>query len=490
MAGIGFKLQQIISDKSYTSVLKGFAYALILSSGPWLIIVASLGTLSIYSTFFITLQSRQLFKILLVNNYFITIIITGTFQLFFTRIFADKLYDKQRKDLSNIIMCNLLVVLLFLTAVIIPFLLLIDAPFVIKLLTFSFFIATAISWVLLSYASASDDFLKFIKHYLIGAGASLLLGYVLGNLFDFIGLYIGFILGQVYIAIMLFLKTVRIFGFPEQLSFEYITKKLYYRDLLASGFFLYAGMWVDKLIFWYGPTGIHYNSILYYNLHYDDVFYIAFLLATPLIAIFFLTIETSFYKHYYIFYNSLIQKGQHGNLEKIKKSCNKLIACIDSSLWLILTVQGIITVGGILFSKNIIRLFNMPEEIDLLLNVVLVGRFFQMMMMLICVLLLYFDLRKETIKVFGLFFVLNTFFTLLFLQLGEQFSGFGLTSAAIIGFIYALHQLKYFLRHAIYYTFTKKELPYAKSREKRIYINKTGCFGRYYVKNGKKLIEP
>jgi uncharacterized membrane protein len=490
LAGIAFKLQRIVSSESYTSVIRGFIYAIILTSGPWLIIVISLGTLSIYSTFIINLASRQLFKILLVNNYFLTIMVTGTLQLFFTRIFADKMFEKQREALPNVIMCNLITALAAVSLVSIPFILLIEASFVIKVLTFSLFIAITVSWVLINYVSASDSFLNFIKHYLIGAGASLLLGYVLGFLFGFIGLYSGFILGQVYIAIMLFLKTFKVFGFPDKLNVKDITSKLYYVDLLASGFLLYAGMWVDKIILWYGPSGKQFNSILYYNPHYDDVFYIAFLLSTPIIAIFFIVIETDFYKAYYGFFRRMMKKGFLGKLDRIKKAGEKLIMCVDSSIRMLILVQTIVTIGAILLSKQILHLFNMSEEIDTLLAIVIIGRFFQMMMLIVCVLLLYFDLRRESIKIYGLFFFLNLVLTLLFLQWGEQFNGVGMTIASVVSFIYATRLLRHYLRKAIYYTFTKRELPYATRTERRILLHKTESFGRYYVKDGKPLIKP
>ncbi|MBN2351322.1 MAG: exopolysaccharide Pel transporter PelG [Spirochaetales bacterium] len=490
MAGIAFKLQRIVSNESYTSVIRGFIYAIILTSGPWLIIVTSLGTLSVYSTFIINLPSRQLFKILLVNVYFLTIMVTGTLQLFFTRIFADKMFEKQREALPNVIMCNLIAALFAVSIVSIPLLIVIDIPFDVKVLTYTFFIAITVAWVLINYVSASDSFLKFIKHYLIGAGSSLLLGYVLGYFFSFLGLYVGFILGQVYIAAILFIKTIRVFGFPAKLNVKDITSKLYYSDLLASGFLLYAGMWVDKVIMWYGPSGIQFNSILFYNPHYDDVFYLAFLLSTPIIAIFFIVIETDFYKAYYGFFSRMMRKGYWGNLEKIKIAGVKLIKCVDSSLRMLILVQTIVTLGAILLSRNILKLFNMSESVDTLLAVVIIGRFFQMMMLIVCVLLLYFDLRKESIKVYGFFFVINLVLTLVFLQAGEQFNGLGMTIASVVCFIYATRLLRFYLRNAIFYTFTKRELPYATRMERRIYLHKTGSFGRYYVKDEKPLINP
>ena len=488
MAGIAFKLQRIVSNESYTSVIRGFIYAIILTSGPWLIIVTSLGTLSVYSTFIINLPSRQLFKILLVNNYFLTIMVTGTLQLFFTRIFADKMFEKQREALPNVIMCNLIAALIAVSIVSLPFIILIDVSFIVKLLTFSLFIAITVAWVLINYVSASDSFLKFIKHYLIGAGSSLLLGYVLGSFFKFIGLYVGFILGQVYIAGVLFIKTLKVFGFPKKLNLKDITEKLYYADLMLSGFLLYAGMWVDKVIMWYGPTGRRFNSILFYNPHYDDVFYLAFLLSTPIIAIFFIVIETDFYKAYYGFFSRMMKKGYWGNLGKIKTAGAKLINCVDSSLRMLLLVQTIVTIAAILLSRQILRLFNMSESVDTLLAVVIIGRFFQMMMLIVCVLLLYFDLRRESIRVYGVFFVMNIVLTLVFVELGPQFNGVGMTIASVVCFIYATRLLRFYLRNAIYYTFTKRELPYATRMERRIYLHKSEAFGRYYVKDEKSLL--
>lgn len=489
MAGIGFRLQKLLTEEMYLSVAQSFFYALVLTSGPWLIMVISLELLSLFSTFLVSMAYRQLFKILLVHIYFLTIVVTGTFQLFFTRIFADKLYNKERDALPDVIMTHLLLSLGVLTALFLPFVIVIDLPIPVKLLAFSLFWAMDVLWVLLTYVSASDDFLQFMKHFLFGSLLSFGLGSSLGYFFDFLGLLAGFVIGQAYTALVLFVKIVQVFGFPKHLDVALIRTFWSYRALLASGFFLYAGMWVDKLIFWYSPSGRRFYSLLYYHPAYNDIFYIAFLFTTPIMAIFFLTMETSFYKAYYGYNQTVMKKGQAGALDALQACQTNIRQSIRRSLSQIIRIQGLILLVGILFSRRILALLNMPAELDRLLNIILPGVFFHMLILILCVLLLYFDLKEETLSIYGAFFLLNTGLTLVFLKAGEAYSGLGYTIAAILVCGYAWRRLRYHVNDLNFLMFTRRELREDRQIATELFIPATGGYGRYYLKNGEKLID-
>ena len=489
MAGIGFRLQKLLVEEMYLSIFQGFFYSLIITSGPWLIMVVSLEALSLFSTFLVNVVDRQLFKILLVHIYVVTILVTGLFQLYFTRIFADKMYNKERHSLPEVIFTHLLLSLATLAMLILPFLISIELAFPVKVLSFSLFLAMDVMWVLLNYVSASDEFLKFLKHFLIGSVISLGLGSGLAHVCDFPGLLLGFTIGQIYIAMALFIKTAQVFGFPQHLDWSLISRFKQYRILFASGFFLYAGMWVDKLIFWYSPVGEHLNSLLYYHPRYNDVFYIAFLFATPIMAIFFLSMETSFYKTYYAYNQAVLSKGYQGSLQELKQYREKIKMSIWNSLQHIIRIQAFIIVIGILFSRQILAALDMPPDFDLLLNIVLVGVFFHMLTLITCVILLYFDLRKETMRIYAAFFLVNSLLTWLFLRFGELYSGLGYTIAAMLVFGGAIWQLRYYLNNITYLTFTRHEMLREHAIEQELFLPDTGCYGRYYLKNGKTLIE-
>lgn len=485
MAGIGFKLQKLFVKDEYISIFHGFIFSLIITSGPWLIMVISLSLLSILSAVFLDIEDRLLFNILLVHIFAITIIITGTFQLFFTRIFADMMFSKKREQLSVIIMSNLALAVLISSVISIPFISFIEIDFTVKALTYCFFITMTTIWILLNYVSGSEEFLGFIKHYVVGAILGLLLGVALGKQFGFSGFYFGFLLGQIYIAILLIVHTIKIYGFPERIDLSLLVKFSQYKVLIFSGFFLYFGMWVDKFIYWYSPTGEYIYSFLYYHPNYNDIFYFAFLFTSPIMAIFFITMETSFYLKYFAFNKAINNKASLYDLAKLK---DEVIASVRQQLWNIAKIQGLIILIGIIYAKEVLALLNMSEELVLLLDIILVGAFFHMFLLIVCILLLYFDLRVATLKIYGAFLFLNCVLTLITVEFGDPYYGLGYTIAAIVVFLYALSQLKLGLNELNFLSFTRHAM--AEENIEDIYLKDSDSYGRYYIKEGKDLIIP
>ena len=489
MAGIGFKLQKLLLEEIYLSAFKGFFYALVITSGPWLIMVISLAILSIYFSFILNPQDHLLFNLLLVHISVLTVVTTGTFQLFFTRIFSDKVYSKKREELSNVIMTNLIVTMAVLMILVTPFIFFAtpfpqNVAFSVKMLSFCLLFTLNIIWVLMNYVSASDVFIIFIKHYIIGSIITIVLGGLLGYFSEFSGFFFGFFIGQAYIASALFYLTIKVFGIPSKIYISAIYEYVHYRILIVSGFFMYMGMWIDKFIYWYGPSGNHLTPVLYYHPVYNEIFFAAFLLMTPVMAIFFIAVETSFYKSYYTYHEKHVYTA---TLEKLKESSYVVKNTVINSLMYIIRIQGLIVLLGLLFSKDILIFLNMPANQYILFNVILIGVFFHMLILITCILLFYLDLRTETMTIYVLFFCLNGSLTLIFMHIGGGYSGFGYMISSIVVCAYSLWKLKDSLNKLNYLTYTRQKIPEQENPED-IYIPSTGCYGRYYMRNGKKIL--
>jgi len=490
MAGIGFKLQKMLVEETYLSSVKGFFSALIITSGPWLIMVISLSVLSLFSSFLLSEDNLLLFNTLFVHMCVFALIVTGTFQLFFTRIFADNMYTGKRKELPNVIMTNLVLTMIVLTIITLPFLLNnttfpAGTPFAVKFLTFLLIITIDIIWVLLNYVSASDDFLGFIKHYIAGCISSLILSALIGHFSGFNGFLLGFFIGQAYIAVYLLFLTIKVFGFPDKLYLSIISKHPEYYILLLSGFFLYVGMWVDKFIYWYSPFGKSLTPILHYDLGYNVIFYVAFLFTTPIMAIFLITMETSFYKKYYLYSKKLLFSA---TLDKLKECCDDIKKTVRDSLISIIRIQGMVIILGILFSKNILMFFKISDDLQPLFTIVLIGVFFHMLSLIVCILLFYFDLKRETMIIYSAFFVLNGTLTFIFMKLGTKYTGFGFLISSIIIFGYSLWRLNLNLNCVNYLSLTRQRMEELEDVDD-IVVKDTLCYGRYYIKNGEKLID-
>ena len=487
MAGIGFKLQQLFNEESYFSQFQGFSYSLALTSGPWLIMVITLAIFSRFpSVFFKSEADWLLFKIVIFHVFAFTIMITSTFQLVFIRTFADKLYTKERKELPNIILINVGLTLTVMFIFTFPIVYFAQINIVMKILILWLFLTMTIIFVLMNYMSVSEAFLTYIKHYFIGCVISFALSGSLGYLSDLSGFFLGFLIGQAYIAMLLFIYTIKIFGFPEKLNSSLLQAFQRHPALLLSGFFLGAGMWIDKFIYWYGPSRHHLYSIFYYETQYNVLFYIALLLTTPVMALFIVVMETSFYQQYYTYRKAIENKA---NLRQLQEACIGITQSIKNSLKTIIQIQGLIVVLSLLFSKNLLRFLEIEETLNLSFNVIVIGVFFHLLFLMICVILLYFDLRKETLSIYAAFFVLNGILTLMTIKSEANYAGIGYTISAFLMFGYSLFHLKNCLHKINYLTFARQEIREKININKETYVTETQCYGRYYIKNGKKRID-
>ena len=100
MAGIGFALKRVIAEDTYLGQAKGYLYAALISSGPWILSVLTLSLLGIITARFLPTEERNLFFATLTYAFAFSLITTGIIQMVTTRYLADKLYLKEMEAFS------------------------------------------------------------------------------------------------------------------------------------------------------------------------------------------------------------------------------------------------------------------------------------------------------------------------------------------------------------------------------------------------------
>src|SRR6185295_9817395 len=96
MAGIGFELRKLLERDSLTGLAQAYAYAAVISSGPWvlsiigILFVGFMSASAVTPAFWIT-QFQVSVTYLIAGS----LILTGPVQLAFTRFVADRLFEKK-----------------------------------------------------------------------------------------------------------------------------------------------------------------------------------------------------------------------------------------------------------------------------------------------------------------------------------------------------------------------------------------------------------
>jgi polysaccharide biosynthesis protein PelG len=312
------------------------------------------------------------------------------------------------------------------------------------------YLAVSFMWVAMIFVSTVKDFHSVALAFVIGGLLSLGAGYYLGEQRGTEGYLVGYAIGQLFIFLMLTLRVAIEFPSPLGLSFDFLRYLKRYPTLVVIGFFYNLAIWIDKLIFWFSPTGQRIDSFLYACEQYDLPMYVAYLTIVPSLSLFLIRIETSFYQFYKNFYGAIIGKK---SLQVIRQQKQAMFDSIKLSTIRLLKLQGVITLLTILLVPYLFQLLHYNW---LHLNILRIGTlaaFLHALLLLLSICMLYFEFRLETLGITVLFCLLNALGTYYTIGLGVAFYGYGYFAACFLTLLLGLFVMDYKFKNLEYITF-------------------------------------
>ena len=96
MAGIGFELRKLLKKQTYAGVLQAYAFAGLISSGPWVLSIIGIMLIGVFSLGLVFPQEAiAQFQVTVTYLFLISLVGTGLVQLSFTRFLADRIFEKK-----------------------------------------------------------------------------------------------------------------------------------------------------------------------------------------------------------------------------------------------------------------------------------------------------------------------------------------------------------------------------------------------------------
>ena len=432
MAGIGFELRKLLKRDSLLGMMQAYAYAGIISSGPWVlsiigILVIGLMSVSMVVPEFLITQ----FQVSVTYLIAFSLTLTGFAQLAFTRFTADRLFEKRANvilpNFNGLLMWVTLLTGLFGTLVII--FLFPNQSIMYRLLMLAGFVVMSDIWIATIFLSGMKQYKAIVSLFGIGYGSTVLFALLLRP-FGLEGLLGGFVLGQFILLIGMVILILRNYPSDYFIAFDFMDKRYLFWSLVWVGFFYNFGLWLDKFMFWfYEPTSQAIIGPLRASLIYDIPVFLAYLSIIPGMAVFLVKMETDFVEFYDNFYNA-VREG--GSLEYIEEMRNEMVFTVRQGIYQIIKIQSIaaLTVfvaGEIILNTLHISLLYLPL---LFVNLISVG--LQVVFLGVLNVFFYLDKRRIVLVLTGLFVILNGVFTGLTLYLGPKFYGYGLAAALLI----------------------------------------------------------
>jgi uncharacterized membrane protein len=452
MAGIGFTLKRVIGGNEPTGTVKGYVAAAVVAAGPWLLSVATMATLGVISAFGLDAEQRNILFGSILYTYAFSLICVGPVQLVFTRYIADAEY---LRNLERVGAAFAVVTIATATVALLP-----AALFVSQLPALSplfraamlaLFVGSLGTWLALAAVSAARDYVLIMVAFGFGYAIGLIGALLAGPRTGIDGYLVAFTLGQLTVFGVLTAGTMRHFEPEPSWHFEILGYLGKYPALVLIGLSYNAGIWVDKLVMWFGPAGTSIIGNLHAAPTYDRAMFISALSMVPGLTVFVLHVETDFYVPYRRFFDGIIRKAP---LRELTDARHSMAHALRHGFEVLIEVQVATVLVGLLFERALMDLVGLGVGDSGLYRVGLLANSAQVTLLVSLLGLLYFDQRRQAAIVAVTFVLCNVGLTWLSLLLGPAWHGCGYLGAALLGLSLAQLLLWRHLERLEYRTFT------------------------------------
>ncbi|KIG03034.1 exopolysaccharide Pel transporter PelG [Caballeronia concitans] len=453
MAGIGFELRKMLQRETLVGLMQAYAYAGLISAGPWILSIIGMLLIGILSLPFV-LPTGLITQFQVSVTYLISLslVLTGPLQLGFTRFTSDRLFEKRGDmvlpnyhgaalvaTIAAIVLGGLAVVFLFPAQ---------SAAY--RMLMLAGFVVMSNIWLATIFLSGMKQYTSILWVFFVGytltAGAAITL-----NIFGLTGLLGGFVFGQTVLLAGLLTLIYRDYTSERFISFEFFSKRYRYPTLMATGFLYNLAIWIDKFMFWYAPgTGQDVIGPLRASIIYDIPVFLAYLAIIPGMAVFLMRIETDFVEYYDAFYGA-VREG--ASLQHIERMRNAMVEALRNGLYEIVKVQA--TAALLLFavSTALLGWLGISALYSPLLYIDVIAASLQVLFMGVINVFFYLDKRRVVLALVLLFVVSNVVLTGATLAANPGWYGYGFAGSLLIVLLVSLAWLDRKLELLEYETF-------------------------------------
>jgi uncharacterized membrane protein len=453
LAGIGFELRKLMRRDSYLSLLQAYAYAGVISSGPWIlsiIAVIFIGIISVPAVVPPHLVAQ--FQIAVTYLIALSLILTGFVQLALTRYCADRIFDQEHYRLIPSLNGAIFMVTTLSGSLAFPLAILLfdDNSLFFRLLLASSFVVLCDVWIAAILLSGLKAYKAVLGNFAAGYGSTIVLSFFLRS-WNLEGLMLAFLTGQFVLLMGMLLVVYRTYPSTRFLEFDFLKKGRIYYSLVLTGFFYNLGIWADKLVFWFHPyTGTRVIGPMRASEIYDLPIFLAYLAIVPGMAIFLARMETDFVEYYDKFYDAVREGGTLGYIQEMK---DEMVRMAREGIYEIVKIQSIAAIGVFLLGSQLLALARIDQLYLPLLYVDVAGASFQVVFLGIMNVFLYLDKRKRVLTLVVLFTVLNFLFSILSIMAGPFFYGYGFALSLVISIFVGMVYLDRDFRLLEYETF-------------------------------------
>ena len=438
MAGIGFVLRRLAQQDVLSANLRGYAHAALVTSGPWLFTVWTLGAVELFGHALVSRDVLTRFSIVIIYNFAFSLVVSGPVVLVVTRSLADRIYMKDVREAPGMFLGALALLYALMAAIGIPFYGFVVAMSPVERLValISFFVTGGI-WLAATFMSALKSYSTITAAFAAGLVVGFAMVIQLAPAFGVSGMIAGFTAGM---AVIFFTLVARIFAeYPHEVAhpFGFLRDFRRYWELALVGFFYNAAIWIDKWIMWFADGHVVVAGAMPAHPVYDGAMFLAYLSIVPAMTLFLVAVETRFFETYLIFYRDI---ENDATLEKIRSNHRAMLSVLIEGFRNIAVLQTVVCYLAVLVAPRLVGMAGGGNEMVPVFRFGVLGALFHALLLLVMVIISYLDLRRVLLAVTVVFFTLNTGLTGVTVLMGPEYYGYGyfLSALLTLGFSYLM----------------------------------------------------
>lgn len=456
MAGIGFTLQKLTQKDDLIGVVHAYAVAMLAAAGPWIFtIIALAGITNVYTNFF-GMEGLLNFRVIVIYNFAFSLVLSAPVFMVATRYIADNIHRRNVTNVPSILIGSMVLsYAIQLPVGAIFYLGYVELPLSLQLSAMlNLFLLTTV-WLFGVFLTALKDYNSVGWAYGIGMIIAVICAQVFKDVWSEVGMLNGFSIGLAFIVFTLAAKVFSEYSYSFNKPFDVNSYFSKYWELAVGGLFYNAAIWVDKWIMWFAPEswvamhkGVETGMRMYPD--YDSAMFLAYLTIIPAMAVFVFAVETNFFERYQRFYDNILE---HKPLRKILSNHKAIVDSIFNSSRNFIIVQGTIVFLAIVLAPQFFELVNINNKQIGIFRMGVLGAFFHVLLLFEMIILSYFDCRSRVMWLGVIYFVLNALLTVITMQWGFPYYGYGYLLSSMIVFVLTSIMLFRYIQKLPYHAF-------------------------------------
>lgn len=450
MTSISLTIETMTRRGTLSGTLGAYVYAALLVAGPWIFTVLGLLFLN-PATCEGNCIDLTVFHSVVIYNSMYALIITSPLAFISGRYASEKVYQGHYDSVLYALVVSIGIFIVVNTMIAVPFYVYGTTLNATETLL-SIYNATMIgcSWLLIPFLGAIRAYNAVLVAF--GAGALVMLGFG-----SFLGespaaeFLLAFNSSLAITNLILLATVIRRFGAKIILDPELKSTLGKKWELPAAGAAYALGLWVDKIIMWHSDpsSDLLVAGGLRTMPSYDAAMFWAQLSSIPIIALFFVHVETRFSTLIRAYHT---RTQQRASLRELNEILRNIRTHVLSSMFGLFSSLVIVATMMILLSFAFMPELGLRPAYMGIFRVSLCAMAFYTSAMFCFNFLIYLDLRRPALLIVLTFLVLNGVLTVAFLPFGPDLYGYGnmiaATATLLVGFTLVLRELSWLHYHA------------------------------------------